>query len=82
MTEPDEERLVASIAGNLSRVSREDVIARSIEHFRKPDPAYGARVGQGVRARRSKRGAGVGRHGASCPGAYRSRDGPGLTHPG
>ena len=55
MTEPEKERLVASIAGNLSRVSREDVIARSIEHFRKADPGYGARVEQAVRALRSKR---------------------------
>lgn len=55
MTEPERERLVASIAGNLARVSREDVITRSIEHFRKADPTYGARVEQAVRARRSKR---------------------------
>jgi len=55
MTEPEKERLVASIAGNLSRVSREDVIVRSIEHFRKADPGYGARVEQAVRALGSKR---------------------------
>jgi catalase len=44
------ERLVAAIAGNLGRVSPPDVIARSIEHFRRADPDYGARVAKAVNA--------------------------------
>jgi catalase len=55
ITEPEKARLVASIAASLSRVSREDVISRSIGHFREADPQYGARVEQAVRTLRSTR---------------------------
>jgi catalase len=47
------ERLVENIAGSLAQVSREDVIRRSIEHFRKADPEYGARVEAAVAAKRA-----------------------------
>jgi catalase len=48
------QRLVDDIAGSLAGVSRDDVIERSIEHFRKADPEYGARVEAAVKERRSK----------------------------
>jgi catalase len=51
---PDErQRLVENIAASLAQVSRDDVIARSIEHFRKADPEYGARLEAAVAARRA-----------------------------
>jgi catalase len=56
MTPEGRERLVENIAGSLSQVSREDVIARSIEHFRKADAEYGARVAEAVGAERAGAG--------------------------
>jgi catalase len=50
MTEPERERLVANIASGLARVSRREVVARSIEHFRKADPSYGSRIERAVQA--------------------------------
>jgi catalase len=43
-------RLVKNIASSLSRVSREDIIERSISHFRNADPDYGEAVAREVRA--------------------------------
>jgi catalase len=48
------ERLVQNIAGSLSRVSRDDIVTRSIGHFRNADAEYGARVEQAVKARRNR----------------------------
>jgi catalase len=48
-------RLIENVAGSLSQVSREDVIARSIEHFRSADADLGARLTEAVRAHRSAR---------------------------
>jgi catalase len=55
MKEDEKQRLVANIAGGLSRVSREDVIERSIGHFRKADADYGERVAQAVAALRARK---------------------------
>jgi catalase len=55
MSEEEKQRLVANIAGGLSKVSREDVIARSISHFRNADPDYGTRVEAAVKALRAKK---------------------------
>ncbi|WP_432092938.1 catalase [Streptomyces sp. bgisy100] len=44
MSEEERERLVATIAGGLSQVTREDVIERNLAHFRAADPDYGKRV--------------------------------------
>ena len=52
MREDARERLVANIAGNLGRVSRPDIIERSIGYFRNADPEYGARVEAAVKALR------------------------------
>ena len=48
----EQERLVQNIAGSLAGVSRNDIIARAIGHFREADPEYGARVEAGVKAKR------------------------------
>jgi catalase len=55
MTPEGRERLVENIAGSLAQVSREDVIARSVEHFRKADAEYGARIAEAVAAKRARR---------------------------
>lgn len=55
MKEDEKQRLVANIAGGLSRVSREDVIERSIGHFRKADADYGERVARAVAALRARK---------------------------
>jgi len=49
MSPAEKDRLVANIAGSLARVSREDIIERTIRNFRKADPDYGARLGKAVR---------------------------------
>ncbi|WP_309893814.1 catalase [Archangium sp.] len=55
MSEPERERLVANISGSLSQVSREDVIARCIAHFRNADEEYGARIANAVHKLRHSR---------------------------
>ena len=49
------ERLVDNIAGSLAQVSREDIIARSVEHFRKADAELGRRIAEGI-ANTTRRG--------------------------
>jgi catalase len=48
MSEAERQRLVANIAVGLSQVTREDVITRSVAHFRNADEEYGARVAAAV----------------------------------
>jgi catalase len=48
-----QQRLVDNIAGSLAQVSREDIIARSVEQFRKADAQFGARVAEGIAKRRA-----------------------------
>ncbi|MCA8949888.1 MAG: catalase [Planctomycetes bacterium] len=52
MTAAERDRLVASIAGSLSQVTRPDVIERSIGYFRKADAEYGERVAAAIAAAR------------------------------
>jgi catalase len=52
LSEASRQRLVAAIAGGLSQVSREDIIERSIGHFRAADKEYGDRVAAAVAAAR------------------------------
>jgi len=52
MPEDAKERLVANIAASLSRVSKPEIIERSLAHFHKADPGYGERVARAVKARR------------------------------
>jgi catalase len=47
-----QQRLVDNIAGSLAQVSRDDIVARSIEHFRRADAEFGGRVAEAVAARR------------------------------
>jgi catalase len=51
--EDSKQRLVDAIADGLSQVSKQDIIERSVAHFRAADPDYGARVEQAVKSRRS-----------------------------
>jgi len=44
MSEPEKARLVSNIASSLSKVSKKDIIERSIAHFRSADGDYGERV--------------------------------------
>jgi catalase len=53
MSADEQQRLVENIAGSLAQVSRDDIVARSIAHFRAADPSYGKRVEAGVKERRS-----------------------------
>ena len=55
MSEAERQRLVANIAGSLSQVTREDVITRSVDHFRNADEEYGARVAAAVHKLRRMR---------------------------
>ena len=54
MKEDEKRRLVENIANGLARVSRDEIVRRSIEHFRKADPDYGARLTVAVEALRAK----------------------------
>jgi catalase len=47
-----QQRLVDNIAGSLAQVSRDDIIERSVEHFRRADAEYARRVAEGIAARR------------------------------
>ena len=55
MNEEEQRRLVANIAASLGQVSREDIIERSIGHFRKADPQYGNQVAKAVAKHRMAR---------------------------
>jgi catalase len=50
--EDAKKRLVDNIAGSLAQVSRQDIIDRSVAHFRKADADFGKRVADGIMARR------------------------------
>ena len=43
-----------SIAGSLGLVASDEIVARSIAHFRNADPEYGARVEAAVKAKRGR----------------------------
>jgi catalase len=53
MSEAEKQRLVENICASLSRVSRNDIIERSLGHFRDADPDYGDRIAQAVAKARS-----------------------------
>ena len=57
MSEAERQRLVANIAASLSRVSREDIIERSVANFRKADAEYGDRLAAALAKRRMSRSA-------------------------
>lgn len=53
MSEPEKARLVDTLAGSLAQVSRPDVVARSLEHFRRADATLGLRLEAKLRGGRS-----------------------------
>jgi catalase len=55
MSEAEKYRLIGNIAGSLSQVSREDIIERSVAHFRRADPEFGGRLAEAVAKRRMSR---------------------------
>jgi len=48
MTPAEKQRLVSSIAGHMSRVTRKDIKERACINFYKADPDYGTRIAKGV----------------------------------
>jgi len=52
MDEAARARLVSSIAGSLAQVSKDEIVARSVAHFRAADPEYGERVATALAALR------------------------------
>jgi catalase len=52
MPEDAKQRLIDNMAGSLSQVSSNDVIALSVAHFRQADPEYGQRLADAVAALR------------------------------
>ena len=55
MSETEKQRLIANIAGSLAKVSKRDIIERSIANFRKTDTNYGDQVAKAVEQRRTQR---------------------------
>ena len=53
MKPEEKDRLISNIAGNLGKVSRDDIIARAIGHFRLADADYGARLEAAIKAFRA-----------------------------
>jgi catalase len=52
---PDaQERLVVNIASSLAQVTRDDIIARSVEHFRHADAEFGRRIVEAIAVRRGE----------------------------
>jgi len=55
MSEEEKQRLIGNIAASLSQVSREDIIERSVGHFRSADPQFGDRLAEALAQRRRSR---------------------------
>jgi catalase len=55
MSEKAKERLIANIAASLSKVSRQEIVERSIGHFRQADQEYGDQVARAVAKHRMLR---------------------------
>ena len=52
LTDDAKARLVDNIAAGLAQVSRDDIVERSVAHFRAADLEYGSRIEEAVKARR------------------------------
>jgi len=48
MSEGEKQRLIGNLSASLSRVSREDIIERSVAHFRRADPEFGDRLAKAL----------------------------------
>jgi catalase len=55
MSEAEKQRLIDNIASSLSQVSRDDIIERSVGHFRNADSEFGARLVASLAQRRRLR---------------------------
>jgi catalase len=55
MSDDEKQKLIANIAASLSKVSREDIIERSVGHFRQADRQYGDQVAAAVAICRKSR---------------------------
>ena len=55
MSDAEKQRLVANIADSLAKVSKPDIIERSIANFRRADTNYGDQVAKAVEQRRNQR---------------------------
>jgi catalase len=55
MSEAEKARLIANIAGSLAKVSKPDIIERSIANFRRANTNYGDHVAKAVEQRRNQR---------------------------
>jgi catalase len=51
MSEAEKRRLIRNISASLSRVSREDIIERSVTHFQRADPEFGGRLAKALAKR-------------------------------
>ena len=56
MSEAEKHRLVEPIAASLSQARREDIIERSVAHFRSAGPEFGRRLVESLAKRRMSRG--------------------------
>ena len=52
MSDEEKERLINNLAASISQVSRDDIVQRAIENFRKADEDYGKRLEAAVQALR------------------------------
>lgn len=55
MNEAEKQRLIGNISASLAKVSREDIIERSVERFSKADPDFGYRLAEALAKRRMSR---------------------------
>jgi catalase len=55
MSEAEKQRLIANIAASLAQVSRQDIVERSVTHFRTADPEFGVRLAEALVKRRISR---------------------------
>ena len=55
MSEAEKQRLIANIAASLAQVSRQDIVERSVTHFRTADPEFGVRLAEALAKRRISR---------------------------
>ena len=53
MKDDERARLVENVASGLAQVKQDDIVERSIGHFRSADPEYGGRIEAAVKAKRA-----------------------------
>ena len=54
ISKDEKNRLVANIAGTLSRVTRDEIAEKSISHFKAADKGFGDRLSKAVKALRQR----------------------------